>query len=114
MVQEGTVPQPRLYATRAEQQAAYRQRTKRAQQQVLEQKGLPPTPPIPTMPGKARWRATLEQAHRLLEQVAYEMRQYHDERSEEWQDSEKAQDLIACVETLEELVVQIEDVKNTT
>ena len=102
------MPQPRKYANRAQQQAAYRQRRALSEAQHLARKGLPPLPAIPTMPGQARWRAMLAQARRLLSEAAEEMQSYHDDRSEACQQSERAQELLARMEQLEELIDQLE------
>src|SRR5690349_956119 len=102
------MPQPRKYATRAQQQAAYRQRRVLSEAQLLAQKGLPPLPAIPTVPGKARWSAMLAQARMLLGEAAQEMQTYHDDRSETWQQSDRAQELLSRMEQLEELVDQLE------
>jgi len=64
------MPQPKKYATRAEQQAAYRQRRGVSERELLAQKGLPTLPAIPTLPGQARWRAMLTQAQMLLRTAA--------------------------------------------
>ncbi len=103
------MPRPRQYETRADQQAAYRKRRSCSEQELLAHKGLPPLPAIPTMPGNARWSATIKQAHLLLSQAAQEMQTYHDERSEQWQESSKAEELIARLERLEESLAQLPD-----
>lgn len=103
------MPQPKKYATRAEQQAAYRQRRSLSERELLAKKGLPSLPAIPTLPGHARWRAMLSQAQTLLCTAAQEMQSYHDERSEAWQESANAQDLLANLERLEETISQLED-----
>jgi len=74
-------------------------------------KGLPALPAIPTMPGNARWSAMIEQAHALLSEAVVEMQNYHDDRSEQWQDSAKAEDLLAKLERLEETMAQLQDVE---
>jgi hypothetical protein len=105
------MPQPRQYETRAQQQAAYRKRQALSQQELLSHKGLPPLPAIPTMPGNARWRAIIEQAHTLLSAAAEEMQTYHDARSEPWQESSKAEELLAKLERLQESVAQLQDIE---
>ncbi len=104
------MPQPRKYETRAQQQSAYRKRMALSQQELLARKGLPPLPAIPTLPGTARWSAMIEQAHILLSEAVDEMQNYHDDRSEQWQDSAKAEELLAKVETLQETMAQIQEV----
>ena len=102
------MPQPRKYANRAQQQAAYRQRRVVSEAQHLAQKGLPPLPAIPTLPGNARWAAMLGQARMLLCEAAQEMQSYHDDRSEAWQQSDRAQELLDRMEQLEELIAALE------
>ena len=105
------MPQPRKYETRAHQQAAYRKRQTLSQQELLSHKGLPPLPAIPTLPGNARWRAIIEQAHTLLSAAAEEMQTYHDARSEPWQESSKAEELLAKLERLQESIAQLQDIE---
>jgi hypothetical protein len=109
MVQEATMPQPRKYETRSQQQAAYRKRQALSQQELLSQKGLPPLPAIPTIPGTARWSAMIAQAQTLLSTAAQEMQTYHEARSESWQESTRADDLLAKLERLQESVSQLDD-----
>ena len=103
------MPRPRQYDTRATQQAAYRTRQKCCQQDLLARKGLPSLPAIPTIPGHARWSAMIEQAQILLREATEEMQTYHDDRSERWQDSDKAEALLAKLEHLQETMAQLED-----
>jgi hypothetical protein len=107
------MPQPRKYETRAQQQAAYRKRQVLSQQELLSHKGLPSLPAIPTMPGHARWSAIIQQAHTLLTQAAEEMQTYHDARSEPWQESSKAEELLAKLERLQESVAQLQDIEES-
>lgn len=102
------MPQPKKYANRAEQQSAYRKRRSLSERELLAQKGLPPLPALPTMPGHARWRAMLTQAQALLSAAAQEMQTYHDARSEAWQESANAEDLLAKLECLQETISQLE------
>ena len=105
------MPQPRKYETRAQQQAAYRKRRAVAGQELLAKKGLPPLPAIPTIPGNARWSAMIEQAHMLLSQAIIEMQNYHDDRSEQWQDSARAEELLAKLEHLQETTAQLQQIE---
>jgi hypothetical protein len=105
------MPQPRKYANRADQQAAYRQRRIASDRELLAQKGLPALPAIPTMPGNARWSAMIAQAHLLLSEAVVEMQDYHDDRSQEWQDSSKAEDLLAKLEHLQETMDQLQGIE---
>lgn len=49
-------------------------------------------PRITAMPGKARWKATIDAAEALLGQAAEEMREYWEERSEAWRESYAAEE----------------------
>lgn len=103
------MPQPKKYANRAEQQAAYRKRRSLSERELLASKGLPSLPAIPTLPGHARWRTMLTQAQALLCAAAEEMQTYHDERSEAWQESANANELLAKLEHLQEIISHLED-----
>lgn len=103
------MPQPKKYANRAQQQAAYRQRRACAERELLAQKGLPARPAIPTLPGHARWNAMLCQARSLLGTAVGEMQCYYDERSQAWQESAAAEELLARRECLEEIIAQLEE-----
>ena len=105
------MPQPRKYATRAEQQAAYRKRKAVSDRERLAQKGLPPLPAIPTMPGSPRWRAMIEQASLLLSATVAEMQGYHDARSEHWQDSTKAEELLAKLEHVQAAIDELDAIE---
>ncbi len=102
------MPQPRKYANRAAQQSAYRKRQAGEQRRLLASKGLPLLPAISAIPGHARWNAMLVHAQTLLIDAADEMQEYHDDRSEEWQDSEKAEAMLERVELLQEAAEQIQ------
>jgi len=103
------MPQPRKYVNRAAQQAAYRQRQASSQQELLSLKGLPPLPAIPTLPGQARWRAMIGQAPLLLSEATQEMQTYHDDRSEQWQNGPRAEELLARLEHLQEAIASLQE-----
>jgi hypothetical protein len=101
--QETAMPQMRKYATRAEQQVAYRQRCEQARKAEMAGKGLPSLPAIATLPGWPRWNASLKAAHELLTCTLDEMQDYFSDRSEAWQESERGeehQERIASLETV--------------
>ena len=102
------MPLARQYVNRAAQQAAYRARQALAQSALLRQKGLPPLPAIPSIAGHARWRAMIVCAQRLLSDAAEEMQSYHDARSEVWQESVRAEELLGKMEQLAETLAQLE------
>jgi hypothetical protein len=84
------MPTPRKHANHAQRQRAYIERQKAAQLAALADKNTPAGAAIPTMPSTARWRALAKQAQTILKALHSEMEDYWDERSEEWQESEKA------------------------
>ena len=104
------MPQPRKYETRAQQQAAYRTRRVASERELLSQKGLPHLPAIPTMPGHVRWKAMITRAQTLLCEAADEMQCYHDDRSEPWQDSDKAEELLSKLDHIQESMAQLEEI----
>ena len=104
------MPQLRQYESRAAQQAAYRKRQVLSQQELLKQKGLPMLPAIPTLPGNVRWRAMIEQAQALLSAATEEMQTYHDDRSEQWQESDRGAQFLDKLESLQETISQLQDI----
>lgn len=95
------MPQPAKYKNQAARQAAYRARQEQAARDAAKQRGLPPLPALPAMPGTARWNAALTLALRLVEEVGEQMQTYFDERSQTWQDSDRAQDFTTRQEDVE-------------
>ncbi len=104
------MPQPRKYKTRSEQQAAYRLRVKRSQLELLSSKALPPLPALPVIPGTIRWKAMNKQVDLLLSMAADEMLNYYEDRSEQWQESEKAEEFLAKQERLREIIDLLQDI----
>jgi hypothetical protein len=103
------MPQPAKYPNAAARQAAYRARREQAVRAQAKERGLPPLPPLPTLPGTARWNAALTLAYRLVEEVGEQMQTGvpkslwgFDDRSQTWQESERAQDFITRLEAVEE------------
>jgi len=105
------MPKPRTRPDRpltaAEKQAAYRKRQAAARQAAIVS-GAPNAPAIATMPGTARWNALIEQARTALTTAAEEMQTYYDERSETWQEGERADALIERIDLLQEIAEQLE------
>lgn len=93
----------------AARQQRFRERAAQVRCREQVSKGLPALPSIPSMPGQARWRAMIEQAHLLLSEAADEMQSYHDDRSEEWQEGSRAEDLLARLEHLQETLSQLQE-----
>lgn len=99
------MPRPRQtpdhILSRAEIQKAYRERQKQAREQELQQKGMPASRPIPSMPNTPRWTAMLDAARAQIETARDEMQSYYEERSEQWQEGEKG-------EAMQERITQLE------
>ena len=102
------MPQPRQYPDPAAKQRAYRARQEQARRDQLQATGLPPASPIPTLPSRARWRALLEQARRSLETACGEMQAYHDDRSEAWQQGDRAAALLEHLDALTQILDDLE------
>jgi len=102
------MPQARKHADNARRQAAYRQRTEQARMQQLRERSLPPLSPIPSMPAQARWATAITHVQHLLECMVQEMEQYHDDRSEAWQESERGQSFAERLEGFQELLSNLE------
>ena len=94
------MPQPRKHNSPAARQAAYHKRCQERLANPLKQKGLPPLPAISTMPGWVRWQQAMSAIESQMTTVADEMQDYHDERSERWQESERAADFLQQIEDL--------------
>jgi hypothetical protein len=102
------MPQPRQYTSAAARQAAYRARCEQRRRQSLLKQGLPAVPAIATLPGWARWNASLTAAQALLVQVSREMQEYYAARSETWQESERGEVLTERQEAIEALAGELE------
>jgi hypothetical protein len=100
------MPQPCRHADHAARQRAYRARQAQARAAEQQAKGLPPTPPLPTIPARARWRALLTQARLARETVETEMPAYVEDRSESWQERERG---LALAEDLDQLALVLEE-----
>jgi hypothetical protein len=96
------MPQPRHHADNAAKQRAYRVRQAEARRNEEQAKGLPPAPPLPTLPSQARWQALLARARCALETTRDEMQAYYDARSDTWQQGERAATLLEQIESLEQ------------
>ena len=102
------MPRPRLYASNAEKQRAYRAaRKQREQQQATD--ALPRPPGIANMAAKRRWNTLLDQAKNNLETLRDEMQAYYDDRSEAWQESDRGQAMEERIEALEALIQDIDE-----
>jgi hypothetical protein len=90
--------------TPAQKQAAYRDRLR------LRALGQLPDSPAPcNIPAEKRWSAALSQALRLIEQTRDEIQAYADDRTEDWQESERGEAMQERIESLSSIIDEITD-----
>jgi hypothetical protein len=65
---------------------------------------------VTTIPGEKRWQGMKEQAETLLRSMRDEMQGYFDDRSEAWQESEKAEAFQERIDAIDGLLDQIDGV----
>jgi uncharacterized membrane protein YccC len=92
--------------TNTERQRTYRQRQKEARAAAIVN-GAPAAPAIPTMPSRARWAAMYEQATEAVQTMHNEMQEYYDERSEDWQESDKGDEFMGRMEGVETILLEM-------
>lgn len=105
----GAMPTPKQHEDAAARQRAYRERQAAAREAELKAKGLPVAPPISTMPSKARWTALEAQAKATLQTLRDEMENYHSERSESWQESERGEAFGDRIQALDEILSALDE-----
>ena len=103
------MPRMRRYATNAERQAAYRSRQREATNPPLH---LPALAPLSTVPSTARWKMAIDLAQRLLQNVAEEMQDYSDNRSERWHEGDVAERFHDNLDRVSDIRDQIDDLKS--
>lgn len=104
------MPPPRRYANAAERQAAYQKRRDAARDEEIRTKGLPPLPLIPTLPGARRWAGMLALARALMQGIRNEREAYYEDRSEDWQNSERGAALQERTETIADLLTAMDEI----
>jgi hypothetical protein len=98
-------------AQTAARQERFRKREALTRQSEQAAKGLPALPAIASLPGHARWRAMIAQAQMLLTTASEEMASYSEDRSDAWQESMQAEELLAKMELLQETVSQLQTIE---
>jgi hypothetical protein len=94
--------------TPAQKQAAYRER------QRLKAIGqLPASPGACNIPAEKRWSTALSQALRLMEQTRDEMQAYTDDRTEQWQESERGEAMQERIDSLSSVIDDLADAATT-
>ena len=99
------MPTPRKYDNPAQRQAAYRARLSAVQASQF---------PIPTVPGYQRWQVMMGAALAMLTNVHHEMDNYYQQRSEAWQESEKAESFVERMDTLGEIIDLLDELNTHT
>ena len=97
-------------AQTAERQRRWQERRKVARLAELAAKGLPPAPLIPTMPSRERWKALQEQARAALQTMQEEMQSYYDDRSDKWQESDKASEFQERIDQVETALAATQEI----
>jgi hypothetical protein len=102
------MPQQRQYPDNAAKQRAYRARQAQAHGAKQEASSLPPAASLPTLPSRARWQVLLTQARLCLETARDEMQGYYDDRSEVWQQGERAATLQDQLDSLGQALEELD------
>lgn len=105
------MPRPPIYENSAAKQAAYRERIKQDANEALKKAVTPSSPATTGNPPRARWKSLRTTATITLESLINDMQAYHDARSENWQESDRAAALLEAIDTLENLVSELEGVE---
>jgi len=103
--------QTKVYVSPAARQKAWRTRQAARMQELAQTRILPAVSSIETLPSRNRWTAQIQNAANALTAARDEMQAYFDSRSEAWQEGENAERMQETLDTLEELITQIEAVK---
>ena len=93
------MPTPRIYENQAARQKAYRAR--RAAKESPDM--------LDGIPGYAKWRKVTHEARVLLSATYDELDEWMKDRSERWQESDRAGELAADRDKLWEIIDSLED-----
>ena len=104
------MPRAKEYATNAERQAAYRKRCLQAKNSQPLSKEPSSLRPAISMPGRRKWKSILSQANYLIQCVASETEAYYEQRSEKWQDSDKGEEFVELLESIQTALSALEDI----
>jgi len=103
--------QTKTHTDNAARQKAFRQRQAARMQELAQTRILPAVSSIENLPSRNRWTAQIQNAANALTAARDSMQAYFDSRSEVWQEGDKASEMQETLDTLEELITQIEAVK---
>lgn len=102
------MPNPRVYSSSADRQAAYRVRVAQTKMQQRDDATAPTVNPDNGNPPRAKWNSLKSSAMALLETLQNDMQAYHDARSEKWQEGERAAQILETIDGLQNLVSEME------
>lgn len=94
--------------TNAERQARWRERRKQEIVVLQASKGIPGLPVLSTIPGERRWASLLDQARASLRLMCDEMQAYYGDRSEQWQEGERAAAMQERIDAIEGILADLE------
>ena len=98
------MPQPKKYESAAARTAAWRQRTAQPKPAPAHYSAL--------KPGYRRWDLMAEEARELLQTIADERAEYYDDRSEEWQESDRAEAFTEKTDAIQEIIDALEQLES--
>ena len=104
------MPRPQKHQDPAARQRAYRQRTKLARTKAPTLNGLPAPTSLSSMPSTKRWNELRRVAEAAMQTLFDEMESYRDERSEAWQEGDKAEAFQEILDKVEEALDAIKDI----
>jgi predicted acyl esterase len=92
--------------TPAQKQQAYRDRQRQRAMGAL------PAPPAPcNIPPERRWATLRAQARAALQMLLDEMQAYHDDRSDEWQESDRGAAMADRLDALESVITDLDGIE---
>lgn len=97
------MPVPRIHESNADKQRAYRERL-RAQRDARNLGRIPDPAGPCNIPPRKRWHAYRDQAAHLLQTWHQEMQEYAANRSDAWQDGDRAAEFMEEMDALQELI----------
>jgi ubiquinone biosynthesis protein UbiJ len=75
---------------------------------LLSAKDLPRPCAIGTIPSRPRWTGMVNNARMLLHAVRQEMDDYSEQRSDAWQDSERAEDFAEQIQAIDDAIENLD------
>ena len=104
------MPTPKQYDSNAQRQKAFRDRKAQAIKEQLAAKQFPNAVAVSNIPSMTRWKALHSNAQAALDAMQSEMQAYYDERSEQWQESDKGQHFRDLLDQLDQTKTSVEEI----